>query len=281
MARSLHLLLVTLSVVLLLSGPAAAQGFGSRLLRTFFVFAEQPLSSSVAEANGWSRLSSTCDPDVGYAYAQSPSGPTSLSPVTLYYTAAGQLSGFGVRVSGKIEQNLVNHGFWRRVAGQSDTYDIYIRTRDAKFMCSGAKSLDVIGDRLEINSFFTVPLNQSVAVKQGWAPGNCIGRMGIHHSFDLAAFGGNSWNASTLVPVQPMYDAQRHTINAILFNMPHAEYTEPIGMFEGPFTNGLFCKNWCADSGCTFDIGFHLWSTMHFHFVDPSTISCTGSPCVL
>lgn len=208
-------------------------------------------------------------------------------------------------MSGKIEQNLVNHGFWRRVAGQSDTYDIYIRTRDAKFMCSGAKSLDVIGDRLEINSFFTVPLNQSVAVKQGWAPGNCIGRMGIHHSFDLAAFGGNSWNASTLVPVQPMYDAQRHTINAILFNMPHAEYvrlywpsappqqirsisltiislqTEPIGMFEGPFTNGLFCKNWCADSGCTFDIGFHLWSTMHFHFVDPSTISCTGSPCVL
>jgi hypothetical protein len=90
MARSLHFLLVTLSVVLLLSGPAAAQGFGSRLLRTFFVFAEQPLSSSVAEANGWYRLSSTCDPNVGYAYAQTSGGPTSLSPVTLY---AGQLSG--------------------------------------------------------------------------------------------------------------------------------------------------------------------------------------------
>jgi hypothetical protein len=43
--------------------------------------------------NGWYRLSSTCDPNSGYAYAQDPSGPTSLSPVVLYYTAGGQLAG--------------------------------------------------------------------------------------------------------------------------------------------------------------------------------------------
>jgi hypothetical protein len=95
MARA-HILVLAVVVVavLLLSGQqAAAQGFGSRLLRTFFVFDAQPLTASQAETNNWSRLSSTCDPNIGYAYAQDPSGPTSLSPVTLYYTAAGQLSG--------------------------------------------------------------------------------------------------------------------------------------------------------------------------------------------
>jgi hypothetical protein len=52
-------------------------------------------------------------------------------------------------------------------------------------------------------------------------------------------------------------------------------------MFEGPFTSGFFCKNWCVNSGCTFDIELHPWTTMHFHFVNPSSISCNGSPCVL
>jgi hypothetical protein len=52
-------------------------------------------------------------------------------------------------------------------------------------------------------------------------------------------------------------------------------------MFEGPFTSGLFCKNWCADSGCAFDIGSRWWTTLHFHFVDPASISCSGAPCVL
>lgn len=42
--------------------------------------------------------------------------------------------------------------------------------------------------------------------------------MGIHHAYDLAAPGKQTWNPTTLVPVMPMYDAKRTTINAILFN---------------------------------------------------------------
>ena len=134
------------------------------------------------------------------------------------------IAGFGVRVAGFLEPNLVQRGFWRKVSGTVEDYEIYIRTRDPKYMCSGAKSLDVLGDRLEINSFFSIPLNASQAAKEGWVPGNCIGEMGVHHAYDLAAFGRNTWNASTLVPVMPMYDAQRTTINAILFNVPHFEW---------------------------------------------------------
>lgn len=78
------------SLVLLAGG---CQGFGDRLLRTFLVFKEQPLTASVAASQGWYRLSSSCSPVYGYPYARDPSGPTSTSPVILYYTAAGQLSG--------------------------------------------------------------------------------------------------------------------------------------------------------------------------------------------
>jgi hypothetical protein len=62
--------------------------------------------------------------------------------------------------------------------------------------------------------------------------------------------------------------------------IPAWRQTEPLGMFEGPFTSGLFCKNWCANSKCAFDtVG--IWTTMHFHFVNPASISCSGAPCVL
>jgi hypothetical protein len=123
-----------------------------------------------------------------------------------------------------LEPTLVQRGFWRKVSGTDDTHEIYIRTRDAKLMCSGVKSPDVLGDRLQINSFFNIALNASQALSQGWVPGNCIGKMGTHYAFDLAAPGRNTFNASTLVPVLPMYDAQRHTVNAILFNVPHYEW---------------------------------------------------------
>lgn len=103
-------------------------------------------------------------------------------------------------------------------------YETFIRTRDAKYLCSGTKSPDVLGDRLEVRGFFNVPLNITEALKQGWSSGNCISKMGIHFSYDLAAPGKNTWNASTLVPVQPMYDAQRTTINAVLFNIPDVEW---------------------------------------------------------
>jgi hypothetical protein len=93
MAHAHIFIFAVLSVVLLCSGQAMAHGFGDRLLRSFLAFAEQPLTASHAESSGWHRLSPSCDPSIGYAYTQSPYAPTSLRPVTLYYTAAGQLSG--------------------------------------------------------------------------------------------------------------------------------------------------------------------------------------------
>jgi len=266
-------------LAIIAAGAAQAQNqtsVGDRLLRTFLVFQKEPLTVAEARQNGWYPLNTTCDPNYGFAYAKSSSGPTATEPVTLYYTAGGQLGGFGVRVTGHVEKFLVDRGFWRHVHG--DSYENFIRTRDASLMCSGAVSPYPIGDRLEIGGVFNIPLNDSEAVKQGWIPGNCIGGMGVHYAYDLAAFGKNTWNVSTLLPMMPMYDIHRHTINAVLFNVPHWEYTEPAGVFEGPFTSSFFCYNWCANSGCNFK-GATLWSTLHFLFVDPLTIDCNGAPC--
>lgn len=76
--------------------------------------------------------------------------------------------------------------------------------------------------------------------------------MGVHHSymFDWKKREGvaqaGSWTASTLFPVQPMYDAQTGHINAILVNNPHASlHVFPLGWWEGPFINMLFCKVLC------------------------------------
>lgn len=120
-------------------------------------------------------------------------------------------------------------------------YDVFLTTRDPNTVCTSQTYSQVLGDRLLLNSFFPVPLNMSGAEQAGWVShfktidersgltrslslslfqvmGNCIGRMGIHHAYDLASPGNQTWNWQTQVPILPMYDAVRHSINAILFN---------------------------------------------------------------
>jgi len=123
-------------------------------------------------------------------------------------------------------------------------YDIFLTTRDPASICSNNQYSETVGDQIHINGFFPVPLNDSFAIKAGWVrvlaktssfrffstanvtpppppkqvPGNCINRMGAHYAYDLAAPGNQTWNAASQLPILPMYDAKRHTINAILFN---------------------------------------------------------------
>lgn len=269
------LLLFLFTVVVSIS----ADGFGDRLLRTYFLFQKQPMNMSDAINAGWYNLSSSCDPTFGYQFAASASGATRYNPTFLFYTASGQLAGFGIRVWAHVSPQLVSAGLFMPVS--SGVYDIYITTRSQKMICSSTMDEDVpIGDRLNINGQFSIPLTMADAESSGWVMGNCIYEMGIHHAYDLSAPGNMSWNPSTLVPVMPMYDAVTHNINAVLFNVWNYQYTEPLGVYEGPFTSGLFCDNWCANSGCNWR-GIDIWTTLHWHFVDPSSISCSGAPCVL
>ena len=63
--------------------------------------------------------------------------------------------------------------------------------------------------------------------------------MGTHYAFDLAAPGNQTWNAATQLPILPMYDAKRHTINAILFNGK----LHPLPLPELIFWNSLELAN--------------------------------------
>jgi len=269
---------VSLALLSVLYVPVA-HGFGDRLLRTYFLFMEQPLTMRDAISQGWTNMSSGCDKRFGYQFAN-PDGIYSTSPTMLYYTAAGQLSGFGVRVWGKVPDTLLESGLWYPT-NDPNAFDIFITTRSPSLFCSGeTDEKQVLGDRLNINGHFPIPLNMTAAQATGWVEGNCIYQMGIHHAYDVRYPGRQSWDATSLVPVLPMYEPSTKKINAILFNVWVYQWTEPIGVFEGPFTSSLFCNNWCADSGCKFD-QVTVWSTLHWHFVDPTQISCTAARCQL
>jgi hypothetical protein len=73
---------------------AAADGIGDRLLRTFGVFEPLPLSASAALTAGWTKVSTSCVPSLGWAYATTSQGPTQEDPMWLFFTQAGQLGGF-------------------------------------------------------------------------------------------------------------------------------------------------------------------------------------------
>jgi len=257
----------------------SAAGFGDRLLRTFFLFRKQPLTMQDALNAGWHPfMGNSCSSEYGgIPFAKSAYGPSEFNPTMLMFTPAGQLSGFGVRVWGNMSPFLVSNNM---LVQTTDGYDVFLNTRDPNSVCSGQTYSQVLGDRLLLNNFFPIPLNMSGAQASGWVMGNCIGRMGMHHAYDLSSPGSQTWNASTQVPILPMYDAKRHTINAILFNVWDLQAIEPLGVWEGPFPSALYCLNWCGNSGCHFN-GVTVWSTLHWHFVDPSSISCSGAPCVL
>jgi hypothetical protein len=278
----------TVSVILLLGalicfvGVSEGVSVGNLLYRTFLLFAQQPLNAADAQAAGWTNYTNACDPQLGYAYSlEGSSGPSRSYPTALYFSQSGQLSAFGVRAFGQPDPNLIKKGFWKPVNVNGETvYDIAIALRDPSLVCSGRSDPNnVLGDRLKIAGFFNIPLNMLEAEHSGWAMGNCIKQMGIHHAYDLNHPGTNTWNASSLVPVLPMYNSITKAVSAILFWMPDIERVEPFGMWEGPFPGSFFCANWCANTGCHWP-GVDFFTTMHWMFTDPSKNTCAQAPCV-
>jgi len=274
--------LLVLVGVLFVIGNVDSQPFTTynQLYRTFLIFKTMPLNTTDAEAMGWTAFSGECDPNLGIGYSSGYSGPSETSQGFLYFTMAGQIAGFGARVfTDSVPVNMIPK-YWVPVNGISNAYDISLMFRDPSFMCSGKTSPYVLGDRISINNMFPLPQTSDDATAQGWVAGQCIGEMGIHYSLDITSPGQMTWNSSTLLPVMPMYGVNDKQIKAILINSASYQYTEPIGEFEGPFTNGLFCLNWCSNSGCTFS-GTSIWTTFHWLFTDYKSVSCSGAPCKL
>jgi len=247
------------------------------LLRSFFVFKNQPLTVDDAQDQGFAEFTDGCTM-FGHGYAKGEGGPTAGDSAILYFTEGGQLAGFGSRMWGSAPQALIDQGYWMPTDTDDESYDLILSTRDPNMICSGDTDNNLLGDRLVINGIMEIPLSMPAAQVAGWVEGNCIPKMGIHHAFDLNFPNSQSWNASSLVPVLPMYSAQTGAVTAVLLAATDAQRIEPFGDWEGPFINMLFCKNWCANTGCTFP-GVGLWTTMHWLFEDPKTNTCDGAMC--
>jgi len=255
----------------------------NQLYRTFLEFKKQPLTLKDAENQGWTPFNGrTCRNGLGIAYSPYSTGPTEFSPTFLYFTPAGQISGIGTRVYSRyVPQNLVQDGYWVPVPGQDDTYDISLIFRRSYDTCSYSTSPYTLGDRLLVNGAMSIPLNSTDATAKGWVEGACIKEMGTHWSWDTTQNGSMSWNSSNLFPVMPMYGPEDGLIKAVLIPTPSLQYTFLSGgEYEGPFTNGLMCLNWCTTSQCTFS-GTHVWTTLHWLFTDYTQVTCTGAKCVV
>jgi len=250
-------------------------GFGYRVARTFFDLTDLPLTTDDANNAGWTQ-NGDCSNDRGILFEPS-SGITKTNPISLYFTSGGQFAGWTLYMFGQAAQNLINLGYWE--SGDGTYYSLSLSTRNTSMMCSGTvDSQTAVGDQLIINqggANFPIPLNTNDASSQNWYSGGCIKGMGTHWSYDVSTPGNMTWLNGNLLPVMPMF--MNGAITAVLINSPNVQTVWPIGIWEGPFINSLFCYNWCPTSGCTFDNTF--WTTTHFLFDDKSSNYCNGNEC--
>jgi len=277
---------IIVSLLGFLAAANAGAGIGSTLVNNAFSKTVLPLSARDASSKGWKNMSSSCYWGRGMPMAMSAKGPTGTYPIILYFNPGGQLNGYSLRMYHPLSS--VNRPFWDApstlgdCAGEPQCYDLVVMFREASKSCVRTNFAETLGDRVVVGTSqkMTLPLTGTDAKSKGWVQGNCIPSMGTHYNLDLKAPGRQTWNSSTLFYVTPMYDHDTGSINAILVSSPHLCKIWPLGPWEGPFPNPLFCKNWCANTGCTFS-GTMIWSTSHFWFRDPHKIDCTGTKCKL
>eukprot|EP01129_Flabellula_baltica_P012695 TRINITY_DN5770_c0_g1_i1.p1 TRINITY_DN5770_c0_g1~~TRINITY_DN5770_c0_g1_i1.p1 ORF type:complete len:271 (+),score=28.17 TRINITY_DN5770_c0_g1_i1:211-1023(+) len=264
-----------LALLLLLITTLAHADIGDRLLRNFLAKEAMPLTTSQAMTLGWSPVTNSCFPEFGFAYAQNNGVPTKSKPQYLFFSGAGQLAGFGTKTWKQPPKALIGE-YW--IDNGDGTYETYVHFRNSSVICDRTYSFDRLGDQAMLLQKYPVPLTDVEARKSGWVMGNCIKGMGIHYALDVAKPGSQTWNANSLFPLMPMYDSVRGNLVAILIANPRVERVYPLGGWEGPFPNFLFCKNWCSSSDCHWE-NTSWWSTQHWLFGDPALQQCIGAPC--
>jgi len=260
--------LVAALTLLSISNVVAYQGIGDRLLRTFLVFHQLPLNTTMAEGDGWEAIDGTCNPSLGVKYTQN------SGPIYLYYTQGGQIAGVGIQINDEPPAALVPD-FWKPT-NDSESYEITLSFRQASVMCSDDMQPEEIGDSLTINADtigMPIGLNVEQATNLEWTPGHCISEMGTHWAYDTQDHPLISHQVANLVPIMPMYNDETGNLSAFLVHITHIEKVEPFGVWEGPFIPLLFCQNLCPP--CNFDTFF--FSTMHFMLTDPKLNVCQSS----
>jgi len=246
---------------------------GNQLVRTYTKYIPLPITSSQAIQHGWIK-SGTCVAGHGIPYNFQQPAPNKSTPLTIYYSPNGAVTGVSVEVYGSVEQNLLDKGYW--VPTGTNQWRITVVFRDPRSVCGSVNGND-LGDRLVINPTGiarALPVTEKDASNQKWHKGSCFQGMGHHWFYDLATAPRLSWESSNLLPVVTMYD--QGLINAIFFasstvqqGLLDAHWWEPI-----PLPNVLMCKNTCDDD-CTFS-GTLAWSTFHIYFKNYTAVTCAN-----
>lgn len=237
---------------------------GDRVITNFLSRNRLPLYEKEAVQNGWESINGgMCIKGLGKGYTN--------KREVVWYTSAGQFSGFGARLYADMPQ-FDNSTFWKKV--EKEVYEIDIATRDPKVICSGEvdKQGGETGDRLILaptKAALAIPLNTTAATVQKWTKGGCIGGMGTHWGLDLKTGPLLSGYSANLVPAVPMY--VNGTVSAVLFYAPKSQMP---GQWEGPFPRSIFCMNFCSSNCMEHEGTFSFYATMHFLFHDPALNSC-------
>eukprot|EP01064_Diplonema_japonicum_P034670 TRINITY_DN7276_c0_g5_i1.p1 TRINITY_DN7276_c0_g5~~TRINITY_DN7276_c0_g5_i1.p1 ORF type:complete len:313 (+),score=49.32 TRINITY_DN7276_c0_g5_i1:94-939(+) len=250
-------------------------GIGDRLVRTYTKYVDLPKTAQEATLKGWKPLGNgTCDPNYGIGYADGKEGLNKHNPTTLYFTPAGEASGYSVDAFGAAPpQKLIDMGFWVKVNHDQHRVGVAFRTNP----CSLRNATGItLGDRVVVspgNANHSLPLTHAEALSKNWFAGSCFEGMGTHHFYDVATAPTMSWQAENLLPVITMFN-NVGAIQAIFFaswtvqeQLTNANQWEPV-----PLNNYLFCKNTCSHE-CTF-AGTSWWSTYHVYFNELEQATC-------
>jgi len=248
-----------------------SQGIGDRLVRTAILYHNLPIDLDDAVSAGWSNFTQ-CDENLGIAFTDSgDSAPSKTHPVTLYFTAGGQIAGMGMEHFGTPVSGLQKY-FQPQSNGN---FRISVSFRPPGDLCNGNMFPELIGTQLVVDQGtvgWAVPLNETAATAASWTKGSCIGGMGTHWSYDLSSAPTMSWQSANLFPLVTMYNEQAGGIlSAFFITTPKLQYAEPVGPWEGPIPTFLMCQNWC-DTTCTWDVNF--WNTLHFYVDDHHLNTC-------
>jgi len=255
----------------------APQGLGSFFFRDYTRYYPMPLTAQNALSNGWVQNTSSCDPNLGIRYTQQVGGVLESTPLTLFYTPAGQLAGIGATIYGDVFNNLVNLGYLQPLGMQQgyEAYFISVTFRNSSGVCSTQMSNEEVGDTLIVNAnsiAVQLPPTEAEAQSALWTKGACFSTMGYHYFYDLHSAPEMSWVGANLLPIVLMYF--NGTFNAFFFasgieqqSLTNTNEWDPI-----PLPDFLMCENWCS-SACTFN-DTSVWSTMHIYTNNYSTVTC-------
>jgi hypothetical protein len=283
-------LLVAVALLALVSAEEVLQipndSLGDRLLRTFFVFKQMPLRIEGARAAGFKNYdyygnkNTSCHDATGILLTSSGTAPGRTDQTMLIYNVNGDLAGFGVRAWGFDRP----YPLWSTAPTDRLANDLFLTFKDKLCIQSPQNSSYPLGSFLSIQRKFNIPLTRAEAITQNWHRGNCINKMGSHFWYDLKTPGTMTWDALNMVPVLPMYlddGPNAGHIQAILIASPKFQWVEPVGMYEGPFPNMLFCKNACSSDqpACGKFANAGPWATMHWEFNDPVQATCNNAVC--